>query len=253
MENSHKLVILVDCDNTLIDSDRMLDDFKHHLDNEFGPTRSRHYWAVLNDLRSEKGYADYVGALTRCHFDDCSDQYLLEISSFLMHYPYASLLYPHALDVVAYLQDFGTVVIMIDGDPTFQRHKLQQAGIWKAIEGNVLIHRTKDKLLDGLQNRFQAGHYVIIDDQLKFLYAAKKVFRLALTSIYLKHEKFGRVPRSLDELHHIDVQIRNIEDMLTLEPSRFAYSKGLQSKNSPLMGHTSGLYVKDPEKILVCH
>ena len=59
------VVFLLDCDNTLLDNDRVQDDLRSHLASEFGPESRDRYWDIFEALRVELGYADYLGALQR--------------------------------------------------------------------------------------------------------------------------------------------------------------------------------------------
>jgi hypothetical protein len=67
------VVFLLDCDNTLLDNDRVVSDLREHLAAEFGATRCDRYWTIFEELRAELGYADYLGALQRYRVDDMSD------------------------------------------------------------------------------------------------------------------------------------------------------------------------------------
>jgi FMN phosphatase YigB (HAD superfamily) len=58
-------VFLFDVDNTLLDNDRVSADLKHFLTTQVGQERQRRYWALFEELRTELGYADYLGALQR--------------------------------------------------------------------------------------------------------------------------------------------------------------------------------------------
>ena len=58
-------VFLVDVDNTLVDNDHIQADLKRHLEREFGADCRDRYWAILEDLFTELGYRDYLGALQR--------------------------------------------------------------------------------------------------------------------------------------------------------------------------------------------
>src|SRR5438105_1417119 len=114
------VVFLLDCDNTLLDNDRVAEDLRDHLVREFGPASRDRYWAILEQLRGELGYVDYLGALQRYRLEDISDTRVLLMSSFLVDYPFASRLYPGALDVIRHLRTWGLTVILSDGDVVFQ-------------------------------------------------------------------------------------------------------------------------------------
>jgi len=62
---AHDTVFLFDVDNTLLDNDAITDDLKQYLIDNFGQEPARRYWELFEQLRSELGYADYLGALQR--------------------------------------------------------------------------------------------------------------------------------------------------------------------------------------------
>ena len=101
------IVFLVDVDNTLLDNDRIQDDIKRHLDREFGvPCRER-YWTILEQLFTDLGYRDYLGALQRYRVEHPQDIHLLSMSSFLVDYPFANRLYPGSMDVLEQFRAWG--------------------------------------------------------------------------------------------------------------------------------------------------
>ena len=59
------IVFLVDVDNTLLNNDHIQDDLRQHLERMFGAACRDRYWAILEDLMTELGYRDYLGALQR--------------------------------------------------------------------------------------------------------------------------------------------------------------------------------------------
>ena len=101
------IVFLLDVDNTLLDNDRIVVDLRRHLESEFDVASADRYWTIFEGLRSELGYADYLGALQRYRFDaergGPDDQRLLLMSSFLVDYPFAERLFPRALEVIDHL------------------------------------------------------------------------------------------------------------------------------------------------------
>src|SRR5947207_14907957 len=133
-----ELVFLLDCDNTLLDNDRVVKDLREHLAANFGPRHCARYWEIFEALRAELGYADYLGALQRYRLDDLSDPKLLLVSTYLVDYPFAERLYPRALDVIAHLGRWGRTVILSDGDVVFPPRKVQRSGLWAAVEGREI-------------------------------------------------------------------------------------------------------------------
>jgi FMN phosphatase YigB (HAD superfamily) len=207
------VVFLVDVDNTLLDNDRVSADLKRYLTREVGVERAERYWAIFEALRAELGYADYLGALQRYRIEHPRDPHLLAVSSFLVNYPFANRLYPESLDVLERLAAFGPTVILSDGDVVFQPRKIECAGLFAAVEGRVLIYIHKEHELDDVERRYPAEHYVLIDDKVRILTAAKRVWRERLTTVFPRQ---GRYARS-DEVTAYpppDLTIERIGDLL---------------------------------------
>ena len=107
MTSPNEIVFLLDVDNTLLGNDHIQSDLRNHLKHEFGIESRGRYWATFKALRTELGYADYLGALQRYRRGDLNDPRLLRMSSFLLDYPFAQRLYPDALDVIMHLRTWG--------------------------------------------------------------------------------------------------------------------------------------------------
>ena len=52
MKAPDDVVFLLDCDNTLLDHDRVIDDLRNHLEREFGLENRDRYWAIFEQLRA---------------------------------------------------------------------------------------------------------------------------------------------------------------------------------------------------------
>ncbi len=174
MKRPNDTVVLLDVDNTLLNNDRVEQDLRIHLENEFGQGKRDRYFAILEKLRSELGYSDYLGALQRYRLDDLCDPRLLMMSSFLVDYPFTDRLYPDSLAVLNHVRTWGTTVILSDGDVVFQPRKVQRSGLWDAVEGRVLIYIHKEQMLDDVESHYPADHYIMVDDKIRILTAMKK-------------------------------------------------------------------------------
>ncbi len=212
-------VYLFDVDNTLLDNDAVVADLRGHLIATFGNTSAERYWACFEALRSELGYADYLGALQRYRVDSDNDPHLLSMSSFLIDYPFASRLYPGALDALAHVRRWGQTAIMSDGDVVFQPRKIQRSGVWDAVEGRVLIYIHKEQMLADLERRHPAGHYVMVDDKLRILTAMKAVLRERLTTVFVRQGHYAHDAELIRGLPAADVTIEAIADLLRLDLS----------------------------------
>jgi hypothetical protein len=184
MSEPAQVVFLLDVDNTLVDNDRIADDLKKHLTAAFGEERQKRYWAIFEELRSQLGYADYLGALQRYRVEHPRDAGLLKISSYLIDYPFANRLLPGAIDVIQRLNAWGPTVILSDGDVVFQPRKIERSGLFEEVGGRVLIYIHKEQELDDVEQRFPARHYVLVDDKLRILSAIKKAWGSKLTTVF---------------------------------------------------------------------
>ena len=213
------VVFLLDCDNTLLDNDRVQDDLRDHLAREFGPACRDRYWAILEQLRAELGYTDYLGALQRYRMGDMGDTRLLLMSSFLVDYPFATRLYPGALDVVHHLRTWGLTVVLSDGDVVFQPRKIQRSGLWAAVEGRVLIYVHKELMLDAVAALYPARHYVMIDDKQRILAAMKSVWGDRLTTVFPRQGHYALDPHNLAAYPAADLTVERIGDLATCDLS----------------------------------
>jgi len=208
------IVVLFDCDNTLLDNDLVEEDLRNHLAAEFGPESRDRYWTIFEDLRSELGYADYLGALQRYRLGDRGDPELLQMSSFLVDYPFATRLYPGALDVIKHIRTMGVPVILSDGDVVFQPRKIQRSGLWAAVEGRVLIYIHKEQMLDAVAERYPARHYVMVDDKLRILSAMKQVWGAGLTTVFPRQGRYALDRKNLSAYPAADLTIERVHDLL---------------------------------------
>jgi FMN phosphatase YigB (HAD superfamily) len=211
---SDDVVFLLDCDNTLLDNDRVLADLREHIAAEFGPTHCARYWSLFEELRAELGYADYLGALQRYRLDDMSDPKLLLMSTWLVDYPFAGRLYPGALEVVRHLARWGRTVILSDGDVVFQPRKVQRSGLWDAVEGRVLIYIHKEEMLADVERRYPARRYVMVDDKLHILAAMKAIWRGRLTTVFPRQGHYAFDPKIVSSSPPADVTVERIGDLL---------------------------------------
>jgi len=115
-DSSARVVFLFDVDNTLLDNDRVAADLQRHLISNVGAEGAQEYWQIFEQLRTDLGYADYLGGLQRYRAKHPHAQQLLCMSDFLINYPFAERLFPDALKVVERVQQWGSAVILSDGE-----------------------------------------------------------------------------------------------------------------------------------------
>ncbi|HUJ17770.1 MAG TPA: HAD family hydrolase [Nitrospirota bacterium] len=221
MMSRNEVVFLFDVDNTLLDNDRVEQDLRVHLEREFGAASRDRYFSLFEELRSELGYADYLGALQRYRLEDLCDPRLLTMSSFLMDYPFVDRLFPGAIAAIEHVRTRGRTVILSDGDVVFQPRKVQRSGLWEAVEGRVLIYVHKEQMLADVERRYPARHYVMIDDKLRILEAMKRVWGDRLTTVFPRQGRYALDPDTVSRYPRPQITLERIGDLATFDLSAF--------------------------------
>jgi FMN phosphatase YigB (HAD superfamily) len=217
----HKIVFLFDVDNTLLDNDRILNNLRDYLTSRFGSGCEQHYWDILEQLRSELGYVDYLGSLQRFRAAHPRDEGILEMSKYLIEYPFANRLYPGSLDAVEHVQQWGPAVILSDGDAVFQPWKVHRSGLAETFHNNMLIYIHKEEMLDEVERHFPSGHYVMIDDKLRILDAIKQQWRNRVTTVFVDQGHYAKDPANLAKYPHGDLAVERIGDVANLSLADF--------------------------------
>ena len=208
------LVFLFDVDNTLLDNDRVAADLRRHLDAEVGVDCSADYWAIFEELRDELGYADYLGALQRYRIRRPHDLRILDVSHFLISYPFANRLFPGSLDALEYCAGLGDVAILSDGDVVFQPRKISRSGLYDAVGGNVMIYVHKEHELADVERRYPADHYVLVDDKVWILAAVKAAWGARVTTVFPRQGHYALDTAEVSRHPRPDVTIERIGDLV---------------------------------------
>jgi FMN phosphatase YigB (HAD superfamily) len=217
--SSGDTVFLLDVDNTLLDNDAVIDDLRAHLTASFGEERQLKYFEIFEQLRVELGYADYLGALQRFRLAHPHDVHLVEMSLWLVDYPFETRLYPGALEVVEHLGGLGLPVVLTDGDVVFQPRKIERSGIRRAVDDRVLVYVHKEHELDDVARRYPADRYVLIDDKLRILGAVKEVWGDKVTTVFPRQGHYAHDPQILASAPPADVEVERIGDLLSFGPA----------------------------------
>jgi FMN phosphatase YigB (HAD superfamily) len=217
MTEAPSVVFLFDVDNTLVDNDRVQAHLKEHLAQTYGAATRDRYWEILEELREKLGYVDYLGALERYRIEALHRPEVLRMSSWLVDYPFADRLYPGALDAVKHVQQWGSPVVLSDGDAVFQPRKVERSGLWHAFDGRVLIYIHKEQELDDVARLYPADHYVMIDDKLRILSTVKKIWGERVTTVFPKQGHYAFDPDILAECPPADIELAKIGDLVAYD------------------------------------
>jgi FMN phosphatase YigB (HAD superfamily) len=212
-----KIVFLFDVDNTLLDNDHIVADLMRHLEREIGRQRQQRYWTFFEQLRNELGYADYLGALQRYRLEYPRDPHILAVSHFLIDYPFANRLFPNSLDAVEHVRRFGDPVIVSDGDVVFQPLKIRRSGLMDTFDSRVLIYIHKERELDDIAERYPADHYVLIDDKVRILAAAKRAWHSRVTTVFPRQGHYATDEKEVAKYPAPDVAIERVAMLLNYD------------------------------------
>jgi FMN phosphatase YigB (HAD superfamily) len=212
--NEAATIFLLDVDNTLLDNDRFTSDLGDQLESCFDAAQRARYWDIFAQRRAALGLADYLGSLQEFRVGLDDNPRLLEMSHYLLEYPFAGRLFPRALEAIAHLRTLGSPVVLSDGDIVFQPRKIQRSGVWDAVEGRVMIYLHKEKVLDHMQRRFPARHYVMVDDKANILAAMKAVLGTQLTTVFVRQGHYALAAESNSVVPAPDLVIERIGDLL---------------------------------------
>jgi FMN phosphatase YigB (HAD superfamily) len=226
----HAVVTLFDVDNTLLDNDHVVAALRCFLEKKVGNAQHERYWELFEALRAELGYADYLGALQRFRVENLHRPHLLDVSLFLLGYPFANRLFPSSLDAVEHARGWGEVAILSDGDVVFQPLKVERSGLFEAFRGNVLIYIHKEQELADVETRFPAQHYVFVDDKPRLCAAIKAHWGPRVTTVFPRQGHYAHDAAEVARYPAPDVTIERIGELLDWDLPR------LRAAARPLAG-----------------
>jgi len=214
---TYPVVFLLDIDNTLVNNDAVVADLMKHLERDVGAEQQKRYWEFFEQLRSELGYADYLGALQRYRVAYPRDFKILDASMYLVDYPFANRLFPDSLDAIEHARKMGKAIILSDGDVVFQPHKIYRSGIYDAIDGEVLIYIHKETELDDVVQRYPADHYVLVDDKVRILAEVKRQWGTRVTTVFPRQGHYANDPKQVAKYPVPDFTIERIGEFLKFD------------------------------------
>lgn len=103
----------------------------------------------------------------------------------------------------------------------FQPRKAQRSGLWKAVDGRVLIYIHKEQMLDEVERLYPAQHYVMVDDKLRILKAMKEICGARLTTVFPRQGHYAFDPEILAAYPPADITIERIGDLINYDLAAF--------------------------------
>ncbi len=210
-------VFLVDVDETLLDDERILRDLKNHLEERCGAPCRERYLAILERLRKSLGYCDYLGALQRYRIEYPNDASVLTVPTFLLDYPFAERLYPHALEFLERLRTWGQAVVLSEGDTVFQPRKIERSGIRDVVDGCVLIYVHKEDALNDIEAQYPARHYVLVDDSFDTLTTFRRAWGGRISTVLIRPGEAAGEEEAVSCYSTPDVTVEHIGELLNYD------------------------------------
>jgi FMN phosphatase YigB (HAD superfamily) len=211
----HKLVFLIDLDNTILDNDGVKKDIEAKMLEILGERLAERFWYYYEAVRKDLDYIDFFQTMIRLSEENPPDAEVVgRATDALMDWDFRPRLYPRAIETVLHLKKLGLPIVLSDGDPVFQPMKIHQTGVTEAVDGRVLIFVHKEKFLPAVQARFKAEHYVLIDDKPGILMRSKAALNDRLTTVHVLQGKYATDPKHAVD-YTPDIVVENFSDLLT--------------------------------------
>ncbi len=83
----------------------------------------------------------------------------------------------------------------------------------------MLIYIHKERMLDDVEQRYPARHYVMVDDKLRILDAMKQIWEDRLTTIFPRQGHYALDPKNISAYPPADLTIEHIGDLVDCDLS----------------------------------
>jgi len=213
------VAFLFDVDNTLLDNDRAKAELAAGIEPAVGAKAGATFWQIYEDVRRLRDYVDYPRTLERFREAFPTELGFPEVAELVLGYPYRSVLYPGALEVLARVQTIGPAAIVTDGDPVYQAAKIARAGLAEAVERRVFLYAHKEAHLAEVKEALPADRYVIFDDKVSVLDAVERLDERVFT-VHVRQGHYGAIPADGDRPGP-DRSLERIGDLLELDLASF--------------------------------
>jgi FMN phosphatase YigB (HAD superfamily) len=209
----HKLVFMIDLDNTILDNDGVKKDMQARMLEILGPEMAARHWELYEIIRKEVDYIDFIEGFRRLREEFPDRAATVDAAcDALMNWDFRPRLYPNALETVLHLKGLGLPLVLSDGDPVFQPSKIHECGVTELVDGRVFIFVHKEKYLPSVETRFKAEHYVLIDDKPGILMRSKAALGDRLTTVHVLQGKYATDSKYAVE-YRPDIVVENIADL----------------------------------------
>jgi phosphoserine phosphatase len=186
-----ELGILFDCDNTLIDNDRVKEALNDRLSAAVGAEPATEFWLLYEEVRAARDLVDIPATIDRFveKFGGAdSRQVLMEV---FFEFPFADYVYPAAADVIRHADTLGLAAVLSDGDQVYQRHKIEKSGLAALVGGRVIIVEHKEFEVPLIDKQVPARRLAVVDDKPRLLRAFKTALGRRVTTVFVRQGKYA--------------------------------------------------------------
>ncbi len=183
--------MFLDVDNTLLNNDAAKAELASRVAAAVSGRVADRFWDLYERVRDAQEYVDFPATVERLKAEHPVDA--ARIDRVLEELPFRDFVYPGALETIDRLWDTRTPVILSDGDPVFQRRKIERAGLSAAVRGNVLIYVHKERRLADIARRFHGDRPIFVDDKARILGHVERQLRDALT-VHVRQGSYASEP-----------------------------------------------------------
>lgn len=187
-----ELVFLLDVDNTLLDNDRLKTDLDARVRDIVGDSLADDFWRIYEDVRKSEEYVDFPATLdgfSKEHPDAENE----ELRRTVMGIQFRAYVYPGAEEAIRYLGTIGAPVIISDGDPVFQKEKVDKSGLSALVSNKVMLTVHKQDEMATIFETFPASHYAMIDDKTTILADVAREHADCVTTVLVCQGKYARI------------------------------------------------------------
>ncbi len=201
--------VFLDVDNTLLNNDAAKAELAARIAAAVSGRVAHRFWDLYERVRDEQEYVDFPATIDRLKAEHPADAGRIE--RILEELPFGDFVYPGALETISRLWDTRTPVILSDGDPVFQRRKIERAGLSAVVRGNVLIYVHKERRLADIARRFPGARPIFVDDKARILGHVERQLPDALT-VHVRQGRYASEPPDAGDPEP-DVSIDHIADL----------------------------------------
>lgn len=211
----NQITFFIDFDNTLLNNDKVKENLKNLLKENFGSKISQEFTSSYEKIREQKGRVDFPATIEKAAKNKPDSE---EIHNLFHSFDFSSCLFDEAKETISYLKKFGTVVIVSEGEKHYQTLKIKKSGIWTTVNGKVEIPTdSKVKNLKYLMSKYKSNAFYLIEDKPEILKEVRNTYGPKIKTIHIcqghyspicKEENFDLTVNSLKELKNLQFPLK---------------------------------------------